>query len=567
MNEENPLEPDQLMQRVSDTHQDTLLVAPRETHFHNVFMKYLIMLISALGSVIYTTILCTGSVLNHWFDLVSGKEKAVLADMEQKSHGYVPREPYDDLSKMKPTSDLQYYLQCLNLDLQEYKVTTCDGYILTLHRIIDPKELEEQKQQRKPVLLQHGLLSCSGTWIVSGKNSLGYYFHEQGFDVWMGNNRSWFTPQHKTLSGNLYNNEQYWDWGVQELGCHDLPALILTVLANKKYFKKLVLLGHLQGGLQSFLMLKNPRLGDIHERIELFCPLAPAVYPGKLFYTRQFIKFINNRSEFTWLMLFGCCAFLRNLCLVRHYIASTWLFGKLSYYMFKYLFGWTGRNWGPYKKVWHFCFIFNMSYASVELMKYYLSKHSDCGFTTLLQPKAAYASDAHFTENVTDDKKSYFQFDATWFNGVRVPMIVFTGDEDFLVDGAKVVAHMRKYEPGYREGGNLETVAIPTYNHLDIVWAEDVIGTIGYTICKKLKQLNACNIQQELKLEGQVPGMANEEGSSNDHHQQEEEVLNEKIQLVTEDVHDTELMIKIKHSISADIPLTETRKLSTTEVF
>lgn len=96
---------------------------------------------------------------------------------------------------------------------------------------------------------------------------------------------------------------------------------------------------------------------------------------------------------------------LRNLCLVRHYIASSWLFGKLSYYMFKYLFGWTGRNWGPYKKVWHFCFIFNMSYASVELMKYYLSKHSDCGFTTLLQPKAAYSSDAHFTENVTDDKK------------------------------------------------------------------------------------------------------------------------------------------------------------------
>ena len=87
---------------------------------------------------------------------------------------------------------------------------------------------------------------------MSGKNSLGYYFHEQGYDVWMGNNRSWFIPQHKTLSGSLYNNEQYWDWGVQELAYHDLPALISTVLANKKYFQKLVLLGHLQGGLQSF---------------------------------------------------------------------------------------------------------------------------------------------------------------------------------------------------------------------------------------------------------------------------------------------------------------------------
>ena len=219
----------------------------------------------------------------------------------------MPREPYDELSKMKPTSDLQYYLQQLNLDLQEYRVTTCDGYILTLHRIIDPRDLEEQRQQRKPVLLQHGLLSCSGTWIVSGKNSLGYYFHEQGYDVWMGNNRSWFIPQHKTLSGSLYNNEQYWDWGVQELAYHDLPALISTVLANK-IFQNWFYWGICKVDSE-FLMLKNPRLGEIHEKVELFCPLAPAVYPGKLFYTRQFIKFINNRSEFMWLILFGCCAF------------------------------------------------------------------------------------------------------------------------------------------------------------------------------------------------------------------------------------------------------------------
>lgn len=567
MSEENPPQQDQQAPNVSDKPQGDLLITPRETHFHNVFVKYLIMLISALGSVIYTTVLCTGSILNHWFDIVTGREKTVLADIEQRSHGYVPREPYDELSKMKPTSDLQYYLQQLDLDLQEYRVTTCDGYILTLHRIIDPRELEEQRQQRKPVLLQHGLLSCSGTWIVSGKNSLGYYFHEQGYDVWMGNNRSWFIPQHKTLSGSLYNNEQYWDWGVQELACHDLPALISTVLANKKYFQKLVLLGHLQGGLQSFLMLKNPRLGEIHEKVELFCPLAPAVYPGKLFYTRQFIKFINNRSEFMWLILFGCCAFLRNLCLVRHYIASSWVFGKLSYYMFKYLFGWTGRNWGPYKKVWHFCFIFNMSYASVELMKYYLSKHSDCGFTTLLQPKAAYSSDAHFTENVTDDKKSYFQFDTTWFSGIKVPMIVFIGDEDFLVDGEKVVAHMRKYEPGYREGSNFEAVSIPTYNHLDIVWAEDVIGTIGYTICNKLKQMKACDVQEGLTLESKEQAVTIPEGSSGHHQQQEEVVLNEKIVLVPEDIHDTELTTKVKHNLSADIPLTETRKLTTTEVF
>ena len=68
-----------------------------------------------------------------------------------------------------------------------------------------------------------------------------------------------------------------------------------------------------------------------------------------------------------------------------------------------------------------------------------------------------------------------------------------------MVDGEKVVAHMRKYEPGYREGSNFEAVSIPTYNHLDIVWAEDVIGTIGYTICNKLKQMKARDVQEGLR--------------------------------------------------------------------
>lgn len=471
----------------------------REDNYHSTFIKYLIMFISACGSIFYTTFLCTGAVFNHWKDKLLGREKSHEPDVEQRSHGYIPRQPYDNISQMKPSRDLQYYLQALGLDLQEYQVTTSDGFILTMHRIIDPNETDEQRDLRKPVFMQHGLLSCSGTWIVNGKNSLGYYFHEQGYDVWLGNNRSYFKAQHATIPGDLHNNEEYWNWSVQELACYDLPAMIGTVLANKKNFKKLILVGHLQGGLQSFLMLKNPYYTPLHEQIELFVPIAPAIYPGSLFLTRDFIKFVNRRSQFTWLMLFGCCAFMRNLCLVRHYIAEYSLYGKLSYYMFKYLFGWNGSNWGKDKKIWHFLFIFNMSYASVELMKYYLSNSSKCGFTKMLQPKDAYKNDDHFNVNVIDDTKSFFQFEKTWFTGVKVPMIVFIGEEDYLVDGKKLVAHMQKYEPGYVEGQNFEVVELATYNHLDVVWAEDIIGSAGYVIMDKLRKMEERNVQESEK--------------------------------------------------------------------
>lgn len=457
--------------------------------YHNIFIRYSILIISCFGSIMYCNFLCTSAILYHLKDKISGNEKSQKPDIEQKTHGYIPRKAYDNLSEMKPSRDLQYYLKALNLDLQEFHVTTADGFILTLHRIIDPKETDDQREMRKPVFMQHGLFSSSGNWVVSGKNSLGYYFHEQGYDVWLGNNRSFFRAKHETIKGDLYNSEAYWDWSIEELAYYDLPSMLNTVLVHKKKFKKLILMGHLQGGLQSFMMLKNPYFKPLHEKIELFVPIGPAIYPGPMFYTCDFIKFMHSRSKTSWLLLFGCCAFMRNLCLVRYYIAEYSLYGKLSYYFFKYVFGWYGYNWGQDKKVRHFLFVFVMSYASMELMKYYLSSSSEYGFTVMLQPKESYKNDDHFKVNKVNDSKSFFQFDKTWFTGIKVPMLLFIGEKDHLVDAKKVAEHMRKYEPGYVEGNNFEAVELTNYHHIDVAWAEDVIGSVGYVIIEKLKKM------------------------------------------------------------------------------
>lgn len=117
----------------------------------------------------------------------------------------------------------------------------------------------------------------------------------------------------------------------------------------------------------------------------------------------------------------------------------------------------------------------------------------------MLQPKDAYKNDDHFNVNVIDDTKSFFQFEKTWFTGVKVPMIVFIGEEDYLVDGKKLVAHMQKYEPGYVEGQNFEVVELATYNHLDVVWAEDIIGSAGYVIMDKLRKMEERNAQESEK--------------------------------------------------------------------
>ncbi|KAI5969471.1 hypothetical protein CANMA_001539 [Candida margitis] len=461
---------------------------------YNWFQKYALIFISSFCSVLYSTILCTGAIAHNCYQAITGENKLKPPDIEVRGHGYVPRQAFEDMKTLKATDDLQYYVQALGLDLEQYDVTTSDGYILMLHHIIDPKETQEQRDLRKPVFLQHGLLSCSGTFIASGRNSLAYYFHEQGNDVWMGNNRSWFKARHSTMKGNLYNSELYWKWGMKELAYSDLPAMIETVMSMKPKHEKLTLFGHSQGGLQSFLMLSHPQFSFIHEKIDLFVPLAPAIYPGQLFYTRSFIEILVKFPKSAWTFVFGFCAMLRNLCLVRDYIAQTWLFGKLSYYMFKFLFGWSARNWGDDQFVWHILFIFNMSYVSVELMQYYLAKFAPGGFVEMLQPKETYFNGEHYSENTykSNDSDMTFPFHSSWFKETcKVPILIFVGGDDYLVDGKRLISHMQHYEPEYIEGENLKHFEIPTYNHLDVCWAEDVIGTIGYAVSKEWERMEA----------------------------------------------------------------------------
>ncbi|KAI5966420.1 uncharacterized protein KGF55_000729 [Candida pseudojiufengensis] len=474
----------------------------------NFVSKYLVSFISFIFSTIFCTVLCSGAIIHDWIGKITGSGRLKKPDIETRSNGYIPRPAYDSIKDLKTTSDLQYYLKQLNLDLEEYDVTTPDGFILILHHIIDPKETKEQRDERKPVYFQHGLLSCSATFIVSGRNSLAYFMFEQGYDVWLGNNRSWFRAKHATIKGDLYNNEQYWDWSIKHLAYYDLPSFIETVLSMKPKHDKLILLGHSQGGLQSFLMLRNPNLDFIHEKIEIFVPIAPAIYPGKLFYSRWFISIVSSLPRFAWTIMFGYSAILRNLCLLRYFLCEYWIFGKLSYVMFNYLFAWNGSNWGSNKKIWHILFIFNMSYVSVDLFQYYLGKFNKYGFMSTLLSKEVYFNDNEVDyfidsekknlEAITEERldgeaksdeslsKSYFPYNRTWFtdNLERVPILLILGDNDYLVDGKRLLSHFVHYEPYYNSNLNFNHVIIPTYNHLDVIWAEDVIGTVGYELLR-----------------------------------------------------------------------------------
>lgn len=511
------------------------LTPPEKKPQRGTFTKYWIIFLSAICSNIFVVFLSIGALFYHLYQKIAGIETNKVKD--NSTPNFTPRQPYKNIKKMKATDDLRYYALQLELDLQEYKVTTEDGFILTLHRLINPKDTDIERQHKHPILLQHGLLSCSGAYLTSGYNSIAYYLVESGYDVWMGNNRSWFETKHAFLEGNLMHNEQYWDWDVRELAYYDLPCLIENVLSHKPNHSQLTLTGHSQGCTQSFLMLKNGNLGEIHKKINLMVCLAPAIFPGSLFHYRSFIKFMHSLGPTSFKIVFGTCSFLPNLTSIRHLLFSTRIFGSMSYMMFKYLFGWNGSKWGNDHRLWHRHFIFNVSYVSTKLMNWWLSDWVEEGFSNQLQPKAAYLNGDHcaFTpvnsaadaalarlsfieaENEAreqeievkekDDSKTYFPYKQPWFGvderSTTVPMLIFTGQLDFLVDGDRLSTHMRHYErQAYLESSNLTIVELDDHSHLDVVWAEDVIGRIGYVMTDKLAALYGENAPEKVKVEG-----------------------------------------------------------------
>ncbi|XP_034947807.1 lipase 1-like [Chelonus insularis] len=200
--------------------------------------------------------------------------------------------------------------------LEVHNVTTEDGYILTVHRIPGGKGAQ-------PILLMHGLLCNSALWLVSGREqSLVYVLADQGYDVWLGNNRgNNYGLNHINLTTD---DTEFWDFSFYEMAIYDLPAMINHIqnLTNQHPFY----IGHSQGTTIFFLLaILQP---DIASLLKQPISLAPVAYVGggesslqlsvvsimtTIFEVTQF--FTNLQTFFTpswWLPLF----FLKLSCAV-----------------------------------------------------------------------------------------------------------------------------------------------------------------------------------------------------------------------------------------------------------
>lgn len=175
--------------------------------------------------------------------------------------------------------DMVQIVQERGYQIETHYVTTKDGYILTLFNIPHNKQ---STKIGKPVILQHGLLDSSYTWVNNFQDeSLGYILSDNGFDVWFGNNRgNRYGRNHTTLNPDE-GSSAFWKFTWDEMASIDVPSMI-NYITDYRNSSSISWVGHSEGTCQVFgagtLVAKNSFVKNALAKVDLFVATGPAAY-------------------------------------------------------------------------------------------------------------------------------------------------------------------------------------------------------------------------------------------------------------------------------------------------
>ena len=434
-----------------------------------------------------------------------------------ENDGFVPTEGGPD----PLICDAGYYARRVGLDVEKFKVQTEDGFLIDLWHIYDPRSyvpLSEKERGEKgpdlftgvpptrpplpsglrkyPVLMIHGLLQSAGAYCVNDDESLAFYLAKSGYDVWLGNNRCGFSPEH-TLLG--YNDPRMWAWNIRQMGVMDLPALVSRVLTETG-FSKLGLICHSQGTTQTFVALAKEQRPELGEKISVFCALAPAAYAGPLI-GKMYFKFMRVISPGMFRIVFGIHAFIPFMMVMHKWLPGG-LYGKMGYGVFNFLFNWSDARWD--RGIRDRMFQFSPVYVSAESMRWWLGRECFAKQKCILQTREEWkaeeredemeeyynklkASNQHSkeVEDVDIDKpdepaklhKKLPKGSTAWYDERVPPFALWVAGSDDLVDGRKLLKRFANgREPHVKV---VHSKIIEEYEHLDVIWAIDMVEQVG----------------------------------------------------------------------------------------
>lgn len=96
---------------------------------------------------------------------------------------------------------------------------------------------------------------------------------EDGYDVWIGNNRVTLHSRERT-DDLTPDDKEYWNWSFAEMGIYDDVANIETI-KQRSGAEKIFYLGYSQGSLQMFYALAHLEKEFLADSLHKFVAISP----------------------------------------------------------------------------------------------------------------------------------------------------------------------------------------------------------------------------------------------------------------------------------------------------
>lgn len=335
---------------------------------------------------------------------------------------------------------------------------TRDGYLLGVHRLPFRKGEEHGAVRvnagpdsiRKPVVyLHHGLLMNSEVWvcITEEERCLPFTLVNQGYDVWLGNNRG--NKYSKKSTQFSPTSTKFWDFSIEEFAFHDIPNTIDYILDTTSQ-PSLSYVGFSQGTAQAFATLSiHPGLND---KVNSFIALAPAMSPAGL--SNGIVDALVKTSPDVLFLAFGRKSILSSATMWQSILYPP-IFVRLIDMSLAFLFAWYGRNITVQQKLAAYPHLY--SFTSVKSVVHWFQIIRNKSFQM-------YDDDASNKFSIGASNR-YYKVAKFPTRNIKTPIVLVYGGSDSLVD----IRVMLKELPRH-------TIAteIPHYEHLDFLWAQDV---------------------------------------------------------------------------------------------
>ena len=359
-------------------------------------------------------------------------------------------------SPIAQASDFAELCELYGYYAEEHVVQTKDGYLLGVHRLGWRQGEEDQRVnagegslQKKVVYMHHGLLMNSEVWVclTEKERCLPFLLVDQGYDVWLGNNRG--NKYSKKSMHHKPTSNEFWDFSMDEFAFFDIPDSINYILETTSQ-PSLSYIGFSQGTAQAFATLSiHPTLNS---KVDVFVALAPAMAPPGL--ASGVVSSLCKSNPEVLFLLFGRRSILSSATMwsaLLYPAIFSWFIDKSLIF----LFNWRMRNIAPHQKLAAYPHLYSFTAAKCVVHWFQIIRNGTFQM---------YDDEVSTPLSLSSGSK-YYKVAKFPTRNIKTPIVLVYGGSDSLVDIKLMLKELPKH-----------TIArgIQKYEHLDFLWASDV---------------------------------------------------------------------------------------------